>query len=110
MSSIPITIRISSTEFDQLEVIAMKRGVSVGKLLQAHVRAGLKPTRVIRPTRPHQGPPRAITDDDIDEWVREAEAGATNNQIAERAGVSKSLVSRYLIERGVRRNRPRKAA
>lgn len=108
MSSIPVTVRLAPDEFDQLEVIAERRGVTVRQLLQAHVRAGLKPTRVVRTTRPNQGPQRAFTDADIARWVQQAEAGMTNNEIAEQAGVSKSLVSRYLIERGVRRNRTRR--
>ena len=99
--SIPVTIRVSADELARLEYIAARKGVTVRQLLQAHVRAGLRPERVLRPSR-NKGR-RAVTQEEITRWVEWAEAGVTNNEIAERAGVSKSLVSRYLIERGVRR-------
>lgn len=111
MRSIPVSIRLTLTELDQLEVIAQKRGLTVRQLLQAHVRAGLKPTRIVRPVRELKtGFTRSVSETDIDQWVALAEAGVRNNDIADQYGVSKSLVSRYLIERGVRRARHRTAA
>jgi transcriptional regulator with XRE-family HTH domain len=105
MGSVPVSIRLSHTEFDQLEAIAEKRGMTVRQLLQAHVRAGLQP-RVVRPVTATQHPARSrgVTEDEVNKWVSWAEAGMTNNEIAARSGVSKSLVSRYLIEKGLRRH------
>lgn len=103
--TIPVSIRLSLAEFERLEAIAARKKVTVRQLLQAHIRAGLNPSRIVRPIR--KGQDRTYTAADIDRWVELAEAGLTNNQIAETAGVSKSLVSRYLIERGIRRHHRR---
>jgi len=100
---VPIVVRFTGAEFNMLEQIAARKGTTIRDLIAGHVRAGLTPERVIRPTGRMLRSRRALTDTEIDGWVAAAEAGLTNNEIAARAGVSKSLVSRYLIERGVRR-------
>lgn len=102
MNGIPITIKLDWQTLAQLERIAAEKATDVRTLLVSHVRASLDPVRPLR-----AGTERTLRSHDIDQWERLARAGVTNQDIARRFGVSKSLVSRYLIERGVRRNRRR---
>lgn len=100
MSGIPITIKLDSHTLTQLERIAAEKQTDVRLLIARHLRASLEPVRPVR-----AGTDRAVGSHDVDEWERLARSGVTNNEIAARFGVSKSLVSRYLLERGVRRKR-----
>ncbi|WP_345801021.1 hypothetical protein AAIB33_16380 [Microbacterium sp. AZCO] len=97
---IPIVIHVDRATLAQLERIAERRGSTPRDVIVSHLRASLDPTRPIRVNTT-----RSTTTHDVDEWERLARAGVTNNAIADRFGVSKSLVSRYLLERGVRRKR-----
>jgi predicted transcriptional regulator len=97
---IPVTIHLDAATFAKLERIAKRRDTNMRQLIVRHLAAGLGGDEIIRSARGRQ---RAITSATVDEWEQAARLGVTNGVIAERYGVSKSLVSRELIARGIRR-------
>lgn len=107
MSGIPVTITLTSSAFNALEQIAHAKGVTMRQLIEGHIAASLDPDPYAR-TITATGRPLKRTD--VDAWVEAARMGVTNTAIAERYGVSKSLVSRYLRERGIHRQRPSERA
>lgn len=100
---IPITIKLEADAFDKLERIAEAKNATMRELIewQLHVALGVDHHRrtIVRNGRP-------MRRRDVDAWAEAATAGVTNRTIAERWGVSESLVSRYLRERGIHRQRP----
>jgi predicted metal-dependent phosphotriesterase family hydrolase len=104
---IPVTIHLDGLTFNTLEKVAVARGVSMRELIVSHLQAGIAPephSRVLT----SKGAP--VKHADVQAWVEAARMGVTNEVIAERWGVSRQLVSRCLIDRGIRRQKPRKGA
>ena len=101
---IPLTIRLDGSTFTALERIAEAKGTDVRTLVASHLTASLNP-EPYRSVRTRSGKP--VSTGDVDAWVQAARMGVTNEAIAERYGVTRQLVSRCLIDRGIRRQRPR---
>lgn len=99
-AGIPVMIHLDGETFRRLELAARRRGTTMRELIQHHA-------MLVAGTRTNKaGHGRAADDDMVDQWVRAAQLGVTNQQIASRWHVSKSLVSLRLRERGIiRRNR-----
>lgn len=104
MNGIPVTIHLDGPTFDRLEQIAAGKGTTMRDLIVGHLRASLDPEPHSRVLTRHGRPVKSV---DIEAWVEAARMGVTNEAIAERWGVSRQLVSRCLIDRGIRRQRPR---
>lgn len=100
-AGIPVMIHLDGETFRQLERDAKRRGITMRSLIEHHAQlaAGTRTNR--------SGHVRAADDDMVDQWVRAVESGVTNQQIAARWHVSKSLVSRRLSERGIHRHAPK---
>lgn len=107
MSGIPVTIHLDARTFGRLEKIAEHKGVTMRALIAHHLTSSLHPEPMTS-TVLRNGKPMRMHD--IDAWVEAARMGVTNQVIAHRYGVSKSLVSRYLRERGIHRQKPREDA
>lgn len=98
-AGIPVMIHLDGETFRRLERAARRRGTTMRELIEHHA-------QLVAGTRTnHVGTVRAADDDMVDQWVIAARLGVTNQQIAARWHVSKSLVSLRLRERGIiRRN------
>lgn len=103
MPGIPVTIHVDAATFNALELAAAKRGVNVRDMIAAHLRRSLFGEHVPTTHTRLSGAYRSQNSNAIDQWEQAARAGVTNNAIAERWGVSKSLVSKRLRERGIHR-------
>lgn len=102
MPGIPVTVYLDRDTFNELERISNKKGTPMRDLIARHMRRVA--VGVVAPSQYGSGPARGATPDQVDAWVRAAAMGVTNNAIAEQWGVSKSLVSLRMRERGVRRH------
>lgn len=102
MPGIPVTVYLDRETFNELERISNQKGTPMRDLIARHMRRTV--VGVVAPSSYGSGPSKGTTPDQVDAWVRAAAMGVTNNAIAEAWGVSKSLVSLRLRERGVRRH------
>lgn len=103
MSGIPVLVYLDGETFRALEGRAKRERTHVRTLivLGAQHQAG---TTVV--PRQNGATHRRITAAVVDEWVRLVTVeGVTNGEIARRYEVSDALVSRRLVERGIRRKR-----
>lgn len=109
-TGIPITVHLDRPTFTALEVAAGRRGTTVRDLIAAHLRRSLWGEHVPTTHTRESGAVRGVNSAAVDQWEQAARMGVTNSAIAERWGVSKSLVSVRLRERGIHRQRPRAAS
>ena len=104
-AGIPVMIHLDRETFLALERIGAKTDLTISQLVTG---AASRLAGLVTPTT--QGTRyRTVAPETVDQWVVDARAGVSNNAIAERYGVSKSLVSSRLRERGIRRHRKRRS-
>lgn len=101
---IPVMLHLDRKLFEALEHIAEAKKTTVRDLITGHLRAGLDPERHSRVITSRGRP---VNSEVVSQWVAAAQMGVTNEVIAERWGVSRQIVSRCLIERGIRRQKPK---
>lgn len=94
---IPVMIHLDGETFRRLERTAKRQDTTMRAIIEHHA-------MLAAGTRTNQaGHSRAADTDTVDQWVRAAQLGVANQQIAARWHVSKSLVSLRLRERGIHR-------
>jgi hypothetical protein len=101
MSGIPVKTHLDGETFKTLERIAKQQGTTVGELLAWGGRRIAGTATMPQAKRARR---REFDESVVSEWVVAANMGVSNAVIAERYGVSQQLVSKRLLERGVRRH------
>ena len=103
MAGIPVTVYLDRATFNELERMSNTAGVPMRVVIARHLKRIT--VGVVVPSR--HGGARGVSPEVVDQWVEAVRLNVTNTQIAAQWGVSKSLVSRRLRERGILRQRPR---
>lgn len=103
MTGIPVMVHLDRETFLALEGRAKREGTTIRAILTFAARRQAGTVAAPAGTSPKR---RRVSATIVDEWVMLVlNEGIANGEIARRYGVSDALVSRRLIERGIRRKR-----